>query len=205
MEDFIIVKEHPDMLVYVDQLQRKNAEALSFYPLSVFEREAAKGRIFLGLLNGQACGYIYIGSPNMTTVRVHQVCIEYDIRRLEYGAQLVVAVEDYALTHGSSRVLLRGGFELEANNFWEALGYQCVGIVDGGIRRQRKINLWSRNIQAALFEDTVMEPAVGKVDASVWRKHKQTGLVSSFARGKRLLEYRNQLIAASEIPEKINR
>jgi hypothetical protein len=37
MNDYIIVKHHKDMLKYVDYLQRKNAESLSFYPLSVFE------------------------------------------------------------------------------------------------------------------------------------------------------------------------
>ena len=37
--DFIIVKEHPKMLEFIDFLQRKNAEALSFYPKQVFERE----------------------------------------------------------------------------------------------------------------------------------------------------------------------
>jgi len=198
MDDFVVVKEHPDLLTYVDQLQRKNAEALSFYPLSVFQREAIKGRIFLGLLNNQACGYIYIGSTGKTTVRVHQVCIEYDIRRLEYGAQLVVTVEDYALTHGSSRIMLRCGFDLDANCFWQALGYQCVGIVNGGIRRNRKINLWSRDLQPALFEDAVLEPAKGKTDASIWRKHKQTGLITQFHRGNQLLDYRAQLINSNE-------
>ena len=53
MEDFIIVKEHPDIIKYVDSLQRKNAEALSFYPTQVFEREQKNGRVYLGLLNGE--------------------------------------------------------------------------------------------------------------------------------------------------------
>jgi hypothetical protein len=39
MTDFIVVKEHPSMLLFIDQLQKKNAEALSFYPKQVFERE----------------------------------------------------------------------------------------------------------------------------------------------------------------------
>ena len=39
MTDFVILKEHPSMLQFIDQLQKKNAEALSFYPKQVFERE----------------------------------------------------------------------------------------------------------------------------------------------------------------------
>ena len=54
--DFVIVKDHPLLIKYVDGLQRKNAECLSFYPLSVFEREKDNGRLFLGLLNNQPSG-----------------------------------------------------------------------------------------------------------------------------------------------------
>jgi TPR repeat protein len=43
----------------MDSLQKKNAEALSFYPKCVFEREAENWRILLGLLNGQPAGYLY--------------------------------------------------------------------------------------------------------------------------------------------------
>ena len=39
MTDFVVVKTHPNMLLYIDMLQKKNAEALSFYPKQVFERD----------------------------------------------------------------------------------------------------------------------------------------------------------------------
>ena len=55
-DDFQIVKVHPHLIAYVDSLQKKNAEALSFYPKCVFERESEKGRILLGILNGEPCG-----------------------------------------------------------------------------------------------------------------------------------------------------
>jgi hypothetical protein len=59
---FTIVREHPDLLTYVESLQAKNSDALGFLPRSVFECEAELGRIFLGLLNGEPCGYILAGS-----------------------------------------------------------------------------------------------------------------------------------------------
>ena len=73
-DDFVVLTEHPSLIDYIDGLQRKNAEALSFYPRQVFEREAEKGRLFLALLNGDPCGYIYAG-PGPIDVRCHQVCI----------------------------------------------------------------------------------------------------------------------------------
>lgn len=194
--DFAIVQTHPDLLVYVDSLQKKNAEALSFYPKQVFEREAEKGRIFLGLLNGEPCGYIYVGAAG-GDVKCHQVCIQYDARRRLYGAALVQALEDYA--EGSLSITLRCGFDLDANQFWQSLGYRCISVQDGGIRRMRKINVWRKQLIAELFEDIAVEPAKGKADASVWRKNKQTGLVTQFVRGKAMRDYRARIIGENMV------
>jgi len=190
--EFQIVKVHPDLILYVDHLQKKNAEALSFYPKCVFERESENGRIFLGLLNGQPCGYIYVGAAG-TDVKCHQVCIEYDARRKLYGAALVSAMEEYA--KNSFTITLRCGFDLDANKFWKDMGYDCINIQDGGIRRMRKINVWRKAIHKELFvSDNAMEPAIGKVDASVWRKNKSIGVVNQFARGKSMKDYRALII-----------
>lgn len=195
MPDFVIVKDHPDLLTYIDDLQRKNAEALSFYPLQVFEREAEKGRLFLGLLNGHPCGHIYAGAQG-GDVKCHQVCIQYDARRRLYGAMLVQALEDYA--EGSLSITLRCGFDLDANLFWKSLDYKCIAVVDGGIRRMRKINVWRKDLQPRLFEEVAVEPAVGKTDASIWRKHKDTGIVTQFHRGRALADYRARIISADD-------
>jgi hypothetical protein len=193
--NFSIVKTHPDLLLYVDYLQKKNAEALSFYPKCVFERESEKGRIFLGILNGQPAGYLYVGAHG-NDVKCHQVCIEYDARKRLYGAALVQAMEDYA--QGSYSITLRCGFDLEANQFWAAMGYNCIAVQDGGIRRMRKINVWRKSLSVELFQDLAVEPAAGKTDASIWRKNKQTGIITQFARGKQMRDYRAQIISQNE-------
>jgi len=201
MSDFAIIKVHPHLIAYVDSLQRKNAEALSFYPKCVFERESEKGRIFLGMLNGEPCGYLYVGARGKD-VKCHQVCIEYDARRRLYGAALVEAMEDYASEGQAYTLTLRCGFDLDANNFWSSLGYRCVQVNDGGIRRMRKINVWQKQMSRELFDLVTVEPAVGKTDASVWRKNKQTGLVTQFARGKAMRDYRAKVIAGLETSDK---
>ena len=189
-DDFVVVQEHPSMLAFVDGLQRKNAEALSFYPRQVFEREQAKGRLFLGLLNGEPCGYLYVGAHGRD-VKCHQVCIQYDARRRLYGAAIVAVMEAYA--EGSSSITLRCGFDLDANEFWKSLGYQCIAHQIGGVRRMRTINVWRKQLLPELFETIAIEPAVGMADASLWRKNKQTGLVTQFVRGKAMRDYRAKL------------
>lgn len=197
MNDFIVVTEHPDMLLYIDMLQKKNAEALSFYPKQVFEREQKNGRLFLGLLNGQPSGYLYVGAGG-GDVKCHQICIQYDARRKLYGAMLAITMEQYAKDHHSDSITLRCGFDLDANNFWKEMGYNVIRIVDGGIRRMRKINIWRKYLKPQLFEDLYMEPAVGKTSASIWRKHKDTGIVTQFVRGNKLDQYRLQILKNNE-------
>ena len=196
-EDFVIVKYHPSLIQYVDYLQKKNAEALSFYPRQVFERESERGRIFLGLLNGDPSGYLYVGAPN-ADVKCHQVAIQYDARRRLYGAALVAEMEAYAIESGAFTITLRCGFDLDANSFWKAQGYDVVGIQDGGVRRMRKINIWRKVLSPELFIFDSMEPAQGKTDASYWRKHKKTGIVNQFSRGKKLQDYRSIVVDSME-------
>lgn len=194
-DDFTIIKTHPHLLSYVDDLQKKNAESLSFYPRQVFEREAENGRLFLGMLNGEPCGYIYVGARGHD-IKCHQVCIEYDARRRMHGAALVCALEDYA--KDSFTVTLRCGFDLDANEFWSSLGYNCIGVVAGGIRRNRKINIWRKQISPELFTDLIVEPAEGKTSSTIWRKHKETSLVTQFTRGRQLKDYRALLLKKGE-------
>lgn len=196
MSDFLVLKTHPSMISYIDGLQRKNAEALSFYPRVVFEREQEKGRLFLGLLNGEPCGYLYVGAHGID-VKCHQVCIQYDARRKLYGAAMVAVMEQYAAEGNAASITLRCGFDLEANNFWKEMGYQCIAHQSGGVRRMRTINVWRKQLQAELFDVIAVEPASGVADASIWRKHKQTGTITQFVRGKKKDAYRAQLIKAS--------
>lgn len=200
MDDFVLVKHHPQLVEYVDSLQRKNAECLSFYPTQVFERESRKGRILLSLLNGEPCGYLYMGSGSDGTLRCHQVCIQYDARRRLYGAMLVSAMEDHAIRCGCAWARLRCGFDLDANEFWDSLGYVCVRHDAGGVRRMRTINVWSKAVSPTLFGNIGIEPAKGKTSASLWTKHKQTGLVTQFVRGQAMKDYRAILTAIKEHP-----
>lgn len=180
------------MIDYIDGLQRKNAEQLSFYPRQVFEREQANGRLFLGMLNGEPCGYLYVGAQNRD-VKCHQVCIQYDARRRLYGAAIVSVMEQYASEGKASSITLRCGFDLDANDFWKSLGYSCIAHQVGGVRRMRTINVWRKQLTAELFDTLAIEPAQGGVDASLWRKNKQTGIVTQFVRGKSMRDYRAKL------------
>jgi hypothetical protein len=178
---------------YIDHLQRKNAEELSFYPKCVFEREIESGRILLAKVNGQHAGYLYHGAFGVS-LKIHQACIEYDLRGQAYGAQLVRSLEGTADLYQSSEITLRCGSDIAANGFWKAMGFACVAVTPGGVRRMRDINNWCKSLQPALFPKTSVEPSTKAQDSSVWRK-RTTSIDSQFLRGKALIDYRLAVLA----------
>jgi hypothetical protein len=150
---FIIVKEQPALLKYVESLQAKNSDALGFLPRVVFERAAEVGQLFLGLLNGEPCGYILAGSGFQGTLRCWQVCIQYDARRRLYGAMLVAAVEKWGEDQGCIQSVVHCASDLEANEFWQIVGYRLIGTAESGEARKPRrnhINVWSKPLFPAI-------------------------------------------------------
>lgn len=182
-------------LTYVDHLQKKNAEELAFYPKAVFEREVQNQRILLALVNNQHAGYLYHGAMGLDKVnKIHQACIEYDLRGQWYGAGLVRQLESMNQVLGADGISLRCGSDIAANQFWQRMGFSCIDIKPGGVRRMRDINVWYKAINAGFFAVDHIEPSDKKKDASIWAKRKNKSQ-SSMLRGKALLDYRNAIIA----------
>lgn len=185
-------------LSYVDALQKKNAEELAFYPKAVFEREVDNQRILLALVNNQHAGYLYHGSIGLDKVnKIHQACIEYDLRGQWYGAGLVTQLESMNKLVGADGISLRCGSDIAANQFWQRMGFSCIDIRPGGVRRMRDINVWYKPVTEGLFDVNHIEPSAKKKDASIWAKRKNKSQ-SIMLRGKALLDYRNAIVSEHE-------
>ena len=184
-------------LLYIDDLQKKNAEQLAFYPKIVFEREVGNCRILLAKINDTPAGYLYHGAFGKT-LKIHQACIQYDVRGFLYGAELIRFLNRLAKNMGCLSITLRCGSDLDANKFWQAMGFYCESITAGGVRRMRDINCWRLDLQPILFT-TKTNPSLKKTDASVWRKgrKKSGGKLDGgkgFLRGKKMQMYRTAII-----------
>lgn len=180
-------------LTYIDSLQKKNAEELAFFPKIVFEREIDNFRILLALVNNEPAGYLYHGAFS-NACKIHQACIQYDLRGQLYGAELVRNFISLCDAAGTSAITLRCGSDIAANSFWKAMGFYCQGITQGGVRRMRDINHWRYDIHAPLFI-TEMEPSNKAKSAKLWSKYKHKD-GNSMLRGKALQEYRAKVIAS---------
>jgi len=180
-------------LTYIDSLQKKNAEELAFYPKQVFEREVENYRILLARVNNEPAGYIYHGAFG-NTLKIHQACIQYDLRGQLYGAELVRNLTNLATGMSSNAISLRCGSDIEANGFWKSMGFLCERVTQGGIRRRRDINHWFLQLQPTLFPMINTDPSQKKKDASVWAKGRKLGFSqNSFLRGDSTIEYREAI------------
>lgn len=181
-----------DDMAYVDYLQRKNAEDLAFYPLSALEREVENHRLILAEVNSEPAGYLYHGSLASPTLKIHQACIQYDLRGYLYGAALVRWLTELGIASGSTEIALRCGSDIAANGFWQAMGFECVAVTQGGARRMRDINAWRLPLTEQLFTTAAVEPSSREKSAAAWAKARRDGigLGSQFKRGKELADYR---------------
>jgi hypothetical protein len=179
-----------DDIGYIDALQKKDAESLAFYPRSALEREIRKQRVMLCGLHHDPCGYLWHGAFG-EKCSVHQAFIQYDARGQLYGAHMVGAFVALCNAANVQEIALRCGSDINANGFWRAMGFDCIGVSPGGARRMRDINHWRLNLHPVLFASTVA-PSDKQKSAAAWGKR---GMLSAsrFARGKSLLVYREQI------------
>jgi GNAT superfamily N-acetyltransferase len=187
LADFVVRPAVLADLPYIDHLQRKNSGTLSFYPRIVFERDIPDNLVLTAWLNDEPCGYLYRG-PLRDAVRIHQACIQYDVRGYQYGAALVRHLEALGRAAGSLRILLRCGSDVAANGFWDVMGYKCISVTTGGVSRGREINLWEKSLVPRLF-DLSVSPSSRKQDSARWHK---SGVRQGrrFARGNEMHAYR---------------
>ena len=80
------------------------------------------------------------------------------------------------------------------------MGFKCIDIQAGGVRRMRDINVWFKQTKPDLFgsePSIIMQPSTKKKDSSLWSKRKKGTSQSRMLRGKALLQYRKKILDES--------
>ncbi len=142
-------------------LQRANRESVGGLPQPAIEERLARGTLVLGVLNDEPMGYL-MWDYRRGDVRIPQACIQYDARRRKYGEAMVAwLVQRYP---DANEVRLRCAADLEANLFWQDMGFVCSGVLKGGSRRGRLVNAWTLWLAPTLLIPETMPAAQLRVD-----------------------------------------
>lgn len=182
--DRIIIPEK-SVLSYVDKLQRANADDLAFYPLATLEKAIEDRHVLFAKENDEHAGYLWFGAVRGgRDVIIYQAAIDYDARRRDLGWGMVRELIAIAKAGGATGIRLKCASSAESNEFWQAIGFYCTRVTDGGVKRARKINHYRTDLAEPLFTLDPVTPSDAPIDLTAYNKAKREGIAmpSRFSR-----------------------
>lgn len=135
---FVVARCPPEEAFWVkflDHLSGLHKHELGFLPRLAYSQAIELGRVFLCLENGEPAGYAIHGPPKRDT-KIYQVVVADDCRRIEHGTALVEAIRQVADRERAFSLSCHVAEDLDALQFWHAIGLSVVG--ERCRRRDRK-------------------------------------------------------------------
>jgi GNAT superfamily N-acetyltransferase len=161
-----------DDQLFIDKLQKENSNALGFIQQTIWEKYVFGGErnfsVFVCEKNDDMVGYVLItpGRGPYSYMRIQQIAVREDARRLDYGTALMTVVKEFANKFNLMGARLRCRTDLQSNHFWKALGFIQYGVWKKGMenhvgfKASQDINLWQIDLNDSLitlFETTELE------------------------------------------------
>jgi len=140
----------------IDKLQRDNSYAVGFIQQTIWDKYVFGGeRNFFVLIveaNNDPVGYTLItpGRGMGSYLRIQQIAVRDDARRLHYGNALMSVIERFAREQQRAGARLRCRADLDSNSFWNAMGFTVERVVTKGsvnhvgFKASNDINMWMR-------------------------------------------------------------
>lgn len=172
-------------VAYIDKLQRANADDLAFYPLSTLAQALDARHVLTCYENDEPAGYLWYGSVRGGyDVTIYQACVDYDARRRHLGWQMVADLVLIANAGGAVGIRLKCASSADSNIFWQAAGFYCTNVTNGGIKRGRQLNHYRTDLTSGLFRADVQTPSAKLIDLRVYQALKREGttMPSRFSR-----------------------
>jgi GNAT superfamily N-acetyltransferase len=169
-DDLIVRNSTMKDMLFIDKLQKDNSFAVGFIQKTVWEKYVFGGErnfvVFVCEKNNDPVGYILItpGKGVGTHIKIQQIAVRDDARRLDYGSALIAVVRDFCNTFNRAGATLRCRIDLDSNKFWKALGFDQYGtwlkgtVNHVGFKASNDINLWRidlNDVQLKLFNPLV--------------------------------------------------
>lgn len=174
----------PVSLSYVDLLQHQSAEDIAFYPRAALQKALDDNHILGCEENGSPAGYLWFGAVRTgLDIIIYQAAVDYDLRRQYLGLGMVRQLIAIAQAAHSSGIRLKCASSAASNVFWRAAGFYCTAVEAGGIKRQRDLNVYRKDLGGTMPQFAV-KPSDKATDLRAYNKMKREGRVmpSRFSR-----------------------
>jgi GNAT superfamily N-acetyltransferase len=179
--DLVVRNAREIDITFIDKLQKENSYAVGFIQRTVWDKYVFGGErnfvVFICEKNADTVGYVLVtpGKGVNSYVKIQQIAVRDDARRLDYGSALIAVVRDFCETFQRSGATLRCRVDLESNRFWQALGFVKYGtwekgkINHVGFKASNDINLWRIELNRNLLSlfDTPSEQHLFRKDLTI--------------------------------------
>lgn len=140
----------------VIELHRKNKATLGPLPYAAFADAGASGRLMLGMVNGEVCGYVLYGTPRQQLLKLVHVCVGAQAR----GSGLAKAMVDAVIASNPGRTTISAHcrVDYQLDGFWRSLDMAPTGHRPGRALKGSTLTIWTRRIgqldllEAALYD-----------------------------------------------------
>lgn len=134
---------------FIDSLALKYARNVGFLPRPALDWYIEAGCVRLVLENGLPAGYFLSRMFlrwNAAIRPITQTAICFDAQRMHLGAALVADAEESSCQAGQMALAAHVRDGLEANAFFEALGFEKICQLDPRAARRKLINVWRKQL-----------------------------------------------------------
>ena len=139
MSDFTIRKAIPSDSAAIKSLADAHRNELGFVLRPALAKSIERNEVFVAENSKGIVGFVEYHHRRDEQTTLYHIAVQHDHRQLNIGRQLIQALLDDAGQHGKRYIQLKCPVDLEANEFYERLGFTQVEIQPG---RGRSLAVW---------------------------------------------------------------
>lgn len=128
-----------DDLVSVKRMADAHRNELGYLPAAVFQEAIDAGWLLVAVSDSELIGFLRFRLRRDHVAVIYDVCVAAHARRQGVGRALIDAVYRQAREHGCCTIELKCPVDLEANDFYRAVGFTHVETLPG---KRRALNRW---------------------------------------------------------------
>lgn len=122
---------------------------LGFLPKAVFQEAVERNKLLVAETNAhQIAGFVRFNHRvRGTETAIYDICVDCQLQQQGVGRALVFALAHECIKVSRSSIILRCPEGVAANNFYQHIGFQQVGIESG---KRRRLVVWRFLVETAL-------------------------------------------------------